>query len=173
MLMYLIEPCCTQRHWPILRDKLKDNSTVFFHGYGDLSLEELLSVILLPYAEADMMLVTPTLPDHAAEILLYWLRRELTRMDGSGKFNVVKTITLITNLSEKKSPLASTWLTKNPFPGRLTLRNVHQNDTALIFPDLALYGAFNLTYGGHFTAIATKNAGLIDSLRKVYSTLTR
>ena len=166
--MHLIEPCCTQRHWPALRDKLKDNGTAMFHGYGDLALKELLPVILLPYCEADMLLVAPTLPDRTAETLLYWLRRELPRMDGKSKYHIVNTLTLITHLSEKKSPLASTWLTANPFPGRLTLRNVQQNDTALILPDLALYGAINLAYGGHFTAIATKNARLIETLRSTY-----
>lgn len=166
--MHLIQPCCTQRHWPELRSKLKDNGTAFFHGYGDLSLTELLPVILITYAETDMLLVCPTLPDHTAETLLYWLRRELTRMDGRSKFHVVRTLTIITNLSEKKSPLASTWLTNNPFPDRLTLCNKQQNDTALILPDLAIYGAFNLAYNGHFTAIATKNAGMIESLRSTY-----
>lgn len=144
---------------------------MLFHGYGDLSLNELLPVVLLAYAETDMMLVCPTLPDRAAETLLYWLRRELPRMDGKSKFHVVKSLTLIANLSEKKSPLASTWLANNPFQGRLTLHNKQQNDTALILPDLALYGAFNLTHSGHFTAIATKNAGMIDSLRSTYLSL--
>lgn len=168
--MFLIEPCCTQLHWPSLRDKLKDNGTRMFHGYGDLSLEELLPVILLIYAETDILLVSPTLPDRAAETLLYWMHHEMPRMDGS-LFHVVNTITIITNLSEKKSPLASTWLTKNPFPGRLALHNVHQNDTALILPDLAIYGAFNLVHNGHFTAIATKNARMIESLRSLYLNL--
>ena len=169
--MHLIEPCCTQRHWPALRSQLGTDGTAFFHGYGDLSLTELLPVILLRYEEVDMMLVAPTLPDMAAETLRYWLRRQLAKMDGSGKVHTLAHLTLITDLSEKRSPLASTWLKDNPFGDRLTLKNVQQNDTAILLPDLALYGPINLAYGRHFTAVATKNAATIQSLRKTYETL--
>ena len=169
--MHLIEPCCTQRHWPALRSQLGTDGTVFFHGYGDLSLTELLPVILLRYEETDMMLVAPSVPDQTAETLRYWLRRQLVKMDGSGKVHTLAHLTLITDLSEKRSPLASTWLKENPFGERLTLKNVQQNDTCLLLPDLALYGPINLQYGHHFTAIATKNAGTIAALRTEYERL--
>lgn len=169
--MHLIEPCCTQRHWPALRAGLGDGGTEFFHGYGDLSLAELLPVILLRYEEVEMIIVAPFIPDQAAETLCYWLRRQLPRMDGSGKVSTIAHLTLITDLREKKSPAASAWLKNNPFGGRLTLKNVQQNDTAIILPDLSLYGNINLTYGGHFTAIATKNARTIAALRSMYEGL--
>ncbi|MBQ8713006.1 MAG: hypothetical protein IJ551_09365 [Prevotella sp.] len=171
--MHLIEPCCTQRHWPALRNQLGEDGTEFFHGYGDLSLAELLPVILIRYEEVDMILVAPSLPDTAAETLRYWLRRQLVKMDGSGKVNTLAHLTLIADLSEKRSPLASTWLKENPFGDRLTLRNVQQNDTAILLPDLALYGPINLTYGHHFTAMATKNARTIAALRSEYERLLR
>jgi hypothetical protein len=163
--MQLIQPCCTQLHWPALRNKLKNGKTELFHGKGDLSLAELLPVILLPYSETDILLACPTLPDLVSETLLYWMRRELPRIDGRSKFHVVKNLTIITNLCEKRSPIASRWLQENPFPGRLELRNVQQNNTAIILPDLALYGPINLVYCGHFIATATKDQKIIEELR--------
>ncbi|MCR4958568.1 MAG: hypothetical protein K6B13_08205 [Prevotella sp.] len=144
------------------------DGTAWWHGYGDLSLAELLPAMLPHYSEAEMMLVTPVLPDMAAEAVLTVLRRRWARMDGSGSVNAVSRLTLITDFSEKRSPLASTWLKENPFADRLKLRNMQQNDTAILMPDLALYGPINLTYGRHFTAMATKNAKTIASLRKAY-----
>lgn len=166
--MTLIEPCCTQRHWPALRNQLGEEGTAFFHGYGDLSLSDLLPVILLRYEEVDMTVVAPSLPDLAAETLRYWLRRELPQAHGKGRVRTLSRLTLIADLSEKRSPLASTWLKDNPFGERLMLHSVQQNDTAILLPDLALFGPINLTYGGHFTAIATKNTTTIAALRKNY-----
>ena len=169
--MHLIEPCCAPKHLLALRESLGENGTAFWHGYGDLSLAELLPALLIRYCETEMTLVAPLLPDVAAETVQCALRRTRARMDGKGNLNAVAHLTLITDLSEKRSPLASTWLKENPFGGRLTLRNVQQNDTALLLPDLALYGAINLQYGHHFTAMATKNARTIAALRSGYEGL--
>lgn len=171
--MHLIEPCCTQRHWPALRSKLGTNGTALFHGYGDLSIKELLPVVLTPYSEVEIMFVSPTLPDAVAETLQYWLKRQLPKMNGKGKVNTVGHLTLVTDLREKKSPVASQWLTGNPFGERMTIINVQQQDTAILLPDIAFFGPINLTYGGHFTALATKNAGLIAEMRKNYLGLQR
>ena len=169
--MHLIEPCCAPKHLLALRESLGENGTAFWHGYGDLSLAELLSALLIRYCETEMTLVSPSLPDVAAEALKIAMHRTRARMDGKGNLNAIAHLTLITDLSEKRSPLASTWLKDNPFGDRLTLKNVQQNDTALLLPDLALYGAINLQYGHHFTAMATKNAGTIAALRGVYEGL--
>ena len=169
--MNLIEPCCTQRHWPRVRNQLGKDGTVFFHGYGDLSLTELLPVILVRYDEVEMTLVTPYLPDMTVETLIYWLRRRLPKMDGTGNINVLRHLTLISDFSKRRSPMAASWMEDNPFPERLALKNIQQNDTAILLPDIAVYGNVNLQYGGHFTAIATKNAGLIENLRSVYAGL--
>lgn len=169
--MFLIEPCCTQKHIPALRSKLGADGTAFFHGYGDLSLAEMLPVLLTRYSEVEMMMVTPALPDGAANVLKRIMQRQWPTIDGKGKLNTISHLTLVADLREKKSPAASAWLKENPFGGRLTLKNVQQNDTAIILPDLALYGNINLTYGGHFTAIATKNAKTITSLRSMYEGL--
>lgn len=166
--MYLVEPCCSQKHLRQLRKDLGEDGTAFFHGYGDLSLNELLSPLLTSYSETEVMIVCPSLPDMAAEMLAKWLRKQWARMDGSGNVDAIAHLTLVTDLSEKRSPLASTWLKDNPFGERLTMKNVQQNDTAILLPDIALWGAINLSYGGHFTAMATKNARTIATLRDGY-----
>lgn len=171
MKMYLIEPCCSQKHLRQLREGLGADGTAFFHGYGDLSLVELLPSLLTHYSETDLMIVAPRLPDLVTETLSKWMKKRWTKTDGSGSMDVIAHLTLITDLLEKRSPLASTWLKDNPFGDRLTLKNVQQNDTALLLPDLALYGAINLQYGHHFTAIATKNARTIASLRSMFEGL--
>lgn len=169
--MLLIEPCCSQKHLRRLRESLGVDGTAFFHGYGDLSLSELLPPLLLNYSETELMVVTPCLPDMAAETIAKWMKKQWARMDGTGNVDVIARLTLITSLSEKRSPLASAWVKGKPFGDRLTLCDVQQNDTAILLPDLALYGPVNLTYGGHFTAMATKNARTIASLREQYEAL--
>lgn len=166
--MHLIEPCCVPKHLLALRHILGENGTTLWHGYGDLSVNELLPHLLTRYSEAELMIVAPALPDAAAKTIERIMFREWMRMDGDGKVANVARLALITDLSEKRSPLASTWLKENPFGERLTLRNAQQNDTAILLPDIALWGPINLTYGGHFTAMATKNARTIESLRREY-----
>ena len=171
MNIYLIEPCCSQKHLRQLREGLGTDGTALFHGYGDLSLVELLPALLTHYSETDLMIVAPYLPDQTAEIVLKWAKKRWARMDGSGSMNVIAHLTLIADLSERRSPMASAWLKDNPLGERLTLRNVQQNDTAIIMPDMALYGPINMTYGHHFTAMATKNARTIAALRSMYEGL--
>lgn len=169
--MHLIEPCCAPKHLLALRSKLGENGTTFFHGQGDLSFAELLPALLTRYSEVDMMIVTPSLPDTVAKLLDHWMTNQWMTADGAGKVNVIKHLTLITDLRKKKSPIANGWLSDNPFGDRLELHNVQQNDTAIILPDIAMFGNINLTYVGHFTALATKNVRVINNLRKNYEAL--
>ena len=169
--MHLIEPCCAPKHLLALRHILSESDTALWHGYGDLSLAELLPALLTRYSEVELAIVAPALPDPATETIDKMMRREWMRMDGKGKVWNVGHLTLIADLSEKRSPMASAWLKSNPLPERLTLRNVQQNDTAILLPDIALWGPINLTYGGHFTAMATKNARTIATLREMYEKL--
>ncbi|MBR6140456.1 MAG: hypothetical protein IKQ37_01655 [Bacteroidaceae bacterium] len=171
--MFLIEPCCTQKHWPALRERIGEDGTIMFHGYGDLSLEELLPVVLTRYSEVDMMLVCPSLPNATAGLLLKWLERKWADGDGDSTHNIISRLAVLTDLRKKKSPTASAWLKNNPYPGRLILHDVQQNDTAILLPDLAVHGAFNLVPNGHFTAIASTNANFIANLKEVYSGLVR
>lgn len=164
--MFIIEPCCTQKQIPILRRKLGTDGTMFFHGYGDLSLDELLPVLLTRYSEADLMVVAPTLPNASAKVLKKLMERQWPTLDGKNRLNGIGHLTLIADLRKRKSPQASQWLSENPFGERLTLCNVQQNDTAILLPDIAFLGNINLTYGGHFTALATKNPKVMEDLRK-------
>jgi len=171
--MLQIQPCCTQKHWRELRRSLGKDGAAFFRGAGDLSLTELLPVILLPYEETEMMLVAPTLPDQATNVLRSWLNKTWARMDGKGVMNVLSHVTLITDLSEKHSPVASQWMNDNPFKERLTLCNCQQRDTAIILPDIAIYGNVNMAYNSHFTALVTKSPKTITELRNHYEGLPK
>ena len=167
----MIEPCCAPKHLLALREGIEPDKTAFFHGYGDLSFAELLPALLIRYCETEIMIVAPAIPDTAAETLQSMMRRHRAKMSGSGNLDVIQHLTLVSDLSERHSPMASLWLTDNPFAGRMTLKNVQQNDTAIILPDLALWGPMNLAYGSHFTAMATKDASTITCLREIYGRL--
>lgn len=169
--MQLIEPCCSQKHVAQLIDSLGDNGTGLFHGYGDLSLSELFPSVIFRYSETDVLLACPWVPDSLAEVIEYWMRKTWARVNGRGNMDVISRMTVVANLSERKSPEASQWLARNPFPERLTLLSVQQADTAIVMPDLALFGPVNVAYGNHFTATATKNQELIAELRKTYASL--
>lgn len=169
--MFLIEPCCAPKHVSELVKRVGEGGTVLWHGYGDLSLSELLPAVLRRYAETEVTLVMPWLPDALAEIIAKWMRKQWARMDGKGSINVISHMTLIADIRESRSPLASQWLKENPFGERLTLRSVQQNDTAIVLPGMAWYGPVNITYGAHFTAIVTKNASTIAGLREMYKGL--
>lgn len=166
--MFIIEPCCTQKQIPALRHKLGADGTTFFHGYGDLSLDEMLPVLLTRYSEADLMVVVPTLPNASAKVLKKLMERQWPTLDGKGRLNGIGHLTLLADLRKSKSPMASAWLEENPFPGRLTLHSVQQNDTAVLLPDIALYGNMNFAYGGHFSGIATTRRRTIEDLRRMY-----
>lgn len=169
--MFLIEPCCTQKQIPALYSKLGEDRTTFFHGYGDLSIAELLPVFLTRYSETELTIVAPFLPDRAAKVLQKIMEKTNLTSNGKDKKNAIRRLVLVTDLRKKKSPIASQWLSENPFGERLVLKNIQQNDTVIMFPDIALYGPVNLIYGGHFTGIATKNKKTISTLREVYETL--
>ena len=171
MTMQLIEPCCAPKHLLALRGKLGDGGTAFWHGYGDLSVAELLPPMLTRYSEVEMMIVAPRLPDAAARVIRRMLQKQWMTADGKGKIDVIKHLMLVTDLSEQRSPMAYGWTKEHPFGERLTLKNVQQNDTAILLPDIAFVGNINLSYGGHFTAIATKSAKTIAGLRSLYEAL--
>lgn len=118
-----------------------------------------------------MIFLSPVLPDAAASVIRRLMKKQDLTADGKGKINVINHLTLITDLREQKSPIAYKWTKENPFGERLTLKNVQQNDTAILLPDIAFVGNINLAYGGHFTALATKNAKIIADLRSLYESL--
>jgi hypothetical protein len=163
--MHLIQPCCSQKHVGQLIHSLGDGGTALWHGMGDLSLVEVGDALFFRYSEADALVACPSVPDLVADLLMRWLRKTWATRDGKGSIPVFSRLTLIASLSEKRSPVASQWLTDNPFPERLVLRNVQQNNTAIILPDVALFGPVNLAYGGHFIATATRDQKMIEELK--------
>lgn len=150
----LIEPCCAGQHMLSVRDAIGTKGTMEIEGYGDLSLTELLPVILTRYAETELMIVAPTLPDQATEVIATWMRRTIARMDGNGRLNYIRRLTIVSDLSEAASPDASAWLKDNPYGERLTLHDMRQDATAILLPDFAIEGPVNMRYGKHFIATA-------------------
>lgn len=167
--MKLIQPCCAELHVRELRDALKDGGSREIEGYGDLSLSELLPAILTRYYETEVLIAAPSVPDQAAETIATWMRRSIARMDGRGRLNYIARLTIVAGLSPELSPTVSGWLRENPFPGRLTLIDSAQEDTALLLPDFAITGPVNMRYGHHFTATATTVGEQVEGLWKRYS----
>ena len=122
----------------MLRDAIGQNGSAQFRGCGDLSLTELLPALLTRYSETEMMIVAPSLPDQAADIVGRWMRQQWAMRTGTGKLNVISRLTIVADLSEGKSPTASGWLSENPFGDRLSLVDRAQDDTALLLPDIAV-----------------------------------
>lgn len=162
--MHLIEPCCAQQHLLRVRNAIKNGGTTQFEGYGDLSLSELLGPMLTRYAEVEMMIVAPTLPDQAAEVINKWMRRQWARRDGNGKLDVIQHLTIVAKLEKEKSDYIFTWLKDKPFGDRLTLIDIEQEETAILLPDFAITGPVNMRYGNNFVATATTMPGKIKDL---------
>jgi len=153
--MHLIEPCCSQRHLRELRNAIAKGGTMDFKGYGDLSLTELLGPLLARYNGVEMMIIAPTLPDQAAEIIDRWMRKKWARMDGRGEVDAISHLTIIAKLEKEKSDYIFAWLKNKPFGDRLTLIDIEQEDTAILLPDFAITGPVNMRYGNNFVATAT------------------
>lgn len=169
--MQIIEPCCTQKHWPEIRNKIGKDGTTFFHGYGDLSITELFPVLMTPYSNTELLIVCPALPNATAEVITHWMEKDFSGVASRERVPAIASCTIITNCNAKKSPAAAKWLKENPWPERMKLHNIQQNDTAVMLPDLAIYGNINLVHSGHFTALASTNAKVIKNLRDTYLSL--
>ena len=172
MKTYLIEPCCVRRHLLALRDDIARGGEAGIEGYGDLSLAELLPALLTRYSETEMVIAAPSLPDQAADAIFTWMQRQWSRADGKGKLNVIRRLTIVADLSARKSPTARRWLKANPFEGRLVLVDRKQDDTVILLPDFAIEGPVNMRYGEHFTARATTKADELVRLWGRYVSLT-
>lgn len=170
--MFLIEPCCSQKHLRELRYAIKDGGTMQFEGYGDLSLSELLGPLVTRYNGVEMMIVAPSLPDQAAEVIDKWMKLTWARMDGRGNIWRIEHLTLVARLEKESSHYITAWVEKRPFGDRLTLIDREQEDTAILFPDFAITGPVNMRYGHHFTAEATTEPDKIKALWEKYRSPT-
>lgn len=166
--MRTIEPCCTAKQLCMLRDAIGDGGTAQFQGFGDMSLTELLPALLTRYAETEMMIIAPSLPDQAAEVIEKMMKRQWARADGVGKIDNVSRLKLVSDLSPEKSPIASQWLKDNPFGGRLTLVDRKQGDTAVLLPDIAVTGPLNMRYGHNFVCDVTTVKEQVRNLWEQY-----
>ena len=164
----MIEPCCSHRQMANLRKSIEKGGTTEFQGYGDLSLTELLPALLTYYNETELMIVAPSIPDQAAEVIARWANHQWARVDGSGNFYELRHLTIITDLSAEKSPIVSEWLKENPWGERLTLINKEQEDTAILLPDIAVMGPLNLRYGRNFVCTVTTIKEQIRNLWEQY-----
>lgn len=171
--MKIIEPCCATKQFMFLRDAIGNKAKTQFKGFGDLSLTELLPALLTRYSETTMMIVAPSIPDQAADIIYTWLSRTWARMDGKGRLNVLSKLTIIADLSEEASPTVNMWLTNNPFPDRLVLVNKAQDDTAMLLPDIAITGPLNMRYDKEFVCNVTTIPEEVSDLLNVYSKLAK
>lgn len=151
-----------------LRRAIAGGGTMQFEGYGDLSLAELIPAVLTRYSETELLIAAPSLPDQAAEALLAWMKKTWARMDGKGNLWRVQHLTIVTDLSAERSPLASLWLEDNPLGERLTLVNKSQPDTAILLPDFAITGPVNMQYSAHFVAEATTDMEKVRDLWKLF-----
>lgn len=167
--MRLIQPCCASRDFMLLRDTIGKNGKTQFHAYGDLSLTELLPAILTRYSETTMMIVAPSIPDQASDIIERWLQKKWARMDGKGTLNCLAKLTIVADLSENVSPRAYKWLQSNPFDGRLVLINKPQTGTALLLPDIAITGPLNFQYNKEFICNVTTIPEEVAALWKQYT----
>ena len=165
--MMLIQPCCTNKLIPQLREKLGDDGTTFIHGYGDLGIAELMTPLLTPYTEVELMIVAPSVPDTAARVIERLMDQKLP-MKGRGQVTLIKQLTIVANLKKNSKYLSAGWVKENPWGERLQLKHCQQNDTAILLPDMAIIGPVNMAYNGHFTAVATRRRKTIEELRKTY-----
>ena len=165
--MFLIEPCCVQKLIPQLRKKLEGGGTTFVHGKGDVSIAELLPELLLPHTEVELMIVAPSVPDIAARTIEALMDRQMPTK-GRGQVPMIKQLTLVANLKKNSKYISAGWMKQNPWGERLQLKHCTQNDTAILLPDMAIIGALNMAYNGHFTAIATRRMKTIEEMRSIY-----
>ena len=170
--MHLIEPCCTQKHLRELRDSIARGGTKQFMGFGDLSLTELLPALLMRYDSIEMMIVAPALPEQATDVIRASLRKQRARRDGRGNIDVISHLTIITDLSNEYSQLASLWQKNNSFGERLKLVDLQQEDTVILLPDIVLYGPINLRYGHQFEATISTLPEVVERFWEKYRKLT-
>lgn len=170
--MHLIQPCCVKKDLRELRDAIAKGGTKDFEGYGDLSLTELLPALLLRYDGVEMMIVAPSLPDQATEVIDWWMNKQWPTKDGKGKLDVISRLTIVADLSREKSPVASMWKKVKPFGGRLVLHDMQQDSTAILLPDFAITGPVNMRYGHHFIATATTETEKVKALWEKYREMT-
>ena len=168
-VQYLLEPCCIQKQLGDLCHAIKNGGTAEFQYYGDLSALELLPALKERYNKTRLLIVAPSIPDTAAEVIASWARRQWKRMDGSGSFYALQHVTIVTSLAA--SPAVGSWLEKNLFGDRLTVVDANQGEHIIALHNLAISGFRNMRYGENGTAVSTTEPEKIEALWEKYKAL--
>lgn len=167
--MKLIEPCCSQRHVPELLSLLEDSDPLFFQGFGDLSLSDLLSPLLSGISLSDVLLMCPTLPSPIHPFLRSWYLKRWSTGDSSDGTPPIASLTIVTDCRSSRSGDIRAWrdsLIQDGLPCQsVALSHYVQNDTCLIVNDLLIYGNMNIVPRNPFSAIVTRSPHLVSEYR--------
>lgn len=166
--MHIIEPCCTKKHLCRLREGVDKGETRSFECYGDMSISELLPALMTRYAEAEMLIAAPCIPDQAAEAIALEMRRRWSRSDGTGKMDEIAHLTIVTDLG--RSPMLSHWLKRDAYGERLTVVDRRQEENVILLPDIAILGFKNMRYGEHFVGTITGAPERVEQLWEQFRT---
>jgi hypothetical protein len=165
--MQIIQPCCTKKALCRLRETTDKGGTRTFECYGDMSITELLPALMTRYAETEMIIAAPSIPDQAAEAIAFEMRRKWSRADGPGKMDEISHLTIITDVS--RSPMLALWIKNGTYGDRLTVIDRRQEEDVILLPDLAILGFKNMRYSEHFIGTITgapdRVAALWESVR--------
>lgn len=163
--MQIIQPCCTKKALCRLRETTDKGGTRTFECYGDMSITELLPALMTRYAETEMLIAAPSIPDQAAEAIALEMRRRWSRADGTGKMDEISHLTIITDVS--RSPQLMIWIGDDTFGERLTVVDSHREEECVILlPDLAILGFKNMRYSEHFIGTITGAPDRVAALWK-------
>jgi hypothetical protein len=132
-----------------------------------MSITELLPALMTRYAETEMLIAAPSIPDQAAEAIAFEMRRKWSRADGPGKMDEIAHLTIITDVS--RSPMLALWIKNGTYGDRLTVIDRRQEEDVILLPDLAILGFKNMRYSEHFIGTITgapdRVAALWESVR--------
>ena len=170
--MLTIEPCCTQKHWPKILHNLKDTSYVYFEGYGDMTLNELLPVVFDGFSDADVMLAVPVMPERLISTLRELTKRSWANPSGRGSVPLIKRFRIITDARSTKSPGVLDFCRelRSQCAGS-GVASLQQNDTIIIVRDaystIMIFGSVNSRPSCQWTAFVTNDQGHIADVWSV------
>ena len=167
--MQIIQPCCTKKALCRLRETTDKGGTRTFECYGDMSITELLPALMTRYAETEMLIAAPSIPDQAAEAIAWEMRRRWSRADGMGKMDEISHLTIITDVS--RSPQLMIWIGDDTFGDRLTVIDRRQEEDVILLPDLAILGFKNMRYSEHFIGTITGAPDRVAALWEQFASL--
>jgi hypothetical protein len=134
-----------------------------------MSITELLPPLMTRYAETEMLIAAPSIPDQAAEAIAFEMRRKWSRADGPGKMDEISHLTIITDVS--RSPMLALWIKNGTYGDRLTVIDRRQEEDVILLPDLAILGFKNMRYSEHFIGTITGAPDRVAALWEQFASL--